>query len=112
MGIDQRDTRGSGIAIVAEGRSTTPNHIIHWCNYPAIPEGLNKYSRYRRAFCAAVRNQWLKSDNFATRFTGRACTYCHEIVEAMMKNEPHQPTENHIPSREAIIAGGVLSTAP
>ncbi|QUJ07089.1 hypothetical protein KCP70_22735 [Salmonella enterica subsp. enterica] len=37
-----------------------------------------------------------------TRFTGRACTLLPmRSSRAMMKNEPHQPTENHIPSREA-----------
>ncbi|MCR2554458.1 hypothetical protein NSQ97_24530, partial [Salmonella enterica] len=55
-----RDTRGSGIAIVVEGKKYDSNHIIHWCNYPAIPEGLN--IRAIAALRAAVRNQWLKSD--------------------------------------------------
>ncbi|MCL9217965.1 hypothetical protein QR022_23830, partial [Salmonella enterica] len=60
-----RDTRGSGIAIVVEGKKYDSNHIIHWCNYPAIPEGLN--IRAIAALRAAVRNQWLKSDNFADK---------------------------------------------
>lgn len=106
-----RDTRGSGIAIVVEGKKYDSNHIIHWCNYPAIPEGLN--IRAIAALRAAVRNQWLKSDNFADKVYWKSMhSIANEIVEAMMKNEPHQPTENHIPSREAIIAGGVLVQCP
>lgn len=106
-----RDTRGSGIAIVVEGKKYDSNHIIHWCNYPAIPEGLN--IRAITALRAAVRNQWLKSDNFADKVYWKSMhSIANEIVEAMMKNEPHQPTENHIPSREAIIAGGVLVQCP
>ncbi|ENV2814521.1 hypothetical protein ACFJPR_000994 [Salmonella enterica] len=65
------------------------------------------------ALRAAVRNQWLKSDNFADKVYWKSMhSIANEIVEAMMKNEPHQPTENHIPSREAIIAGGVLVQCP
>ncbi|HIC6876334.1 TPA: hypothetical protein ACW5LK_000648 [Salmonella enterica subsp. enterica serovar Aberdeen] len=106
-----RDTRGSSIAIVVEGKKYDSNHIIHWCNYPAIPEGLN--IRAIAALRAAVRNQWLKSDNFADKVYWKSMhSIANEIVEAMMKNEPHQPTENHIPSREAIIAGGVLVQCP
>lgn len=106
-----RDTRGSGIAIAVEGKKYDSNHIIHWCNYPAIPEGLN--IRAIAALRAAVRNQWLKSDNFADKVYWKSMhSIANEIVEAMMKNEPHQPTENHIPSREAIIAGGVLVQCP
>lgn len=106
-----RDTRGSGIAIVVEGKMYDSNHIIHWCNYPAIPEGLN--IRAIAALRAAVRNQWLKSDNFADKVYWKSMhSIANEIVEAMMKNEPYQPTENHIPSREAIIAGGVLVQCP
>ncbi|EPP3317120.1 hypothetical protein ACT9D3_003899 [Salmonella enterica subsp. diarizonae serovar 50:r:z] len=106
-----RDTRGSGIAIIVEGKKYDSNHIIHWCNYPAIPEGLN--IRAIAALRAAVRNQWLKSDNFADKVYWKSMhSIANEIVEAMMKNEPHQPTENHIPSREAIIAGGVLVQCP
>lgn len=106
-----RDTRGSGIAIIVEGKKYDSNHIIHWCNYPAIPEGLN--IRAIAALRAAVRNQWLKSDNFADKVYWKSMhSIANEIVEAMMKNEPLQPTENHIPSREAIIAGGVLVQCP
>lgn len=106
-----RDTRESGIAIIVEGKKYDSNHIIHWCNYPAIPEGLN--IRAIAALRAAVRNQWLKSDNFADKVYWKSMhSIANEIVEAMMKNEPHQPTENHIPSREAIIAGGVLVQCP
>ncbi|EOE5251143.1 TPA: hypothetical protein ACS5XN_004806 [Salmonella enterica] len=77
----------------------------------AIPEGLN--IRAIAALRAAVRNQWLKSDNFADKVYWKSMhSIANEIVEAMMKNEPHQPTENHIPSREAIIAGGVLVQCP
>lgn len=74
-------------------------------------DGLN--IRAIAALRAAVRNQWLKSDNFADKVYWKSMhSIANEIVEAMMKNEPHQPTENHIPSREAIIAGGVLVQCP
>ncbi|EBA4459146.1 hypothetical protein AXF46_23060, partial [Salmonella enterica] len=106
-----RDTRESGIAIIVEGKKYDSNHVIHWCNYPAIPEGLN--IRAIAALRAAVRNQWLKSDNFADKVYWKSMhSIANEIVEAMMQNEPHQPTDNHIPSREAIIAGGVLVQCP
>ncbi|EDX4491369.1 hypothetical protein AHR05_004739 [Salmonella enterica subsp. salamae] len=106
-----RDTRESGIAIIVEGKKYDSNHIIHWCNYPAIPEGLN--IRAIAALRAAVRNQWLKSDNFADKVYWKSMhSIANEIVEAMMQNEPHQPTDTHIPSREAIIAGGVLVQCP
>ncbi|EAS5032323.1 hypothetical protein D7X38_21165 [Salmonella enterica] len=106
-----RDTRESGIAIIVEGKKYDSNHVIHWCNYPAIPEGLN--IRAIAALRAAVRDQWLKSDNFADKVYWKSMhSIANEIVEAMMQNEPHQPTDTHIPSREAIIAGGVLVQCP
>lgn len=74
-------------------------------------DGLN--IRAIAALRAAVRNQWLKSDNFADKVYWKSMhSIANEIVEAMMKNEPHQHTDTHIPSREAIIAGGVLVQCP
>ncbi|WP_430516593.1 hypothetical protein [Escherichia coli] len=74
-------------------------------------DGLN--IRAIAALRAAVRNQWLKSDNFADKVYWKSMhSIANEIVEAMMQNAPHQPTDNHIPSREAIIAGGVLVQCP
>ncbi|EDV2725997.1 hypothetical protein YV85_001051 [Salmonella enterica subsp. enterica] len=74
-------------------------------------DGLN--IRAVAALRTAVRNQWLKSDNFADKVYWKSMhSIANEIVEAMMQNEPHQPTDNHIPSREAIIAGGVLVQCP
>lgn len=74
-------------------------------------DGLN--IRAVAALRAAVRNQWLKSDNFADKVYWKSMhSIANEIVEAMMQNEPHQPTDTHIPSREAIIAGGVLVQCP
>ncbi|ECC4541290.1 hypothetical protein C2920_21700 [Salmonella enterica] len=74
-------------------------------------DGLN--IRAVAALCAAVRNQWLKSDNFADKvYWKNMHSIANEIVEAMMQNEPSQPSDNHIPSREAIIAGGVLVQCP
>ncbi|EIL4283650.1 hypothetical protein LLK53_002639 [Salmonella enterica subsp. enterica serovar Thompson] len=74
-------------------------------------DGLN--IRAVAALRAAVRNQWLKSDNFADKVYWKSMhSIANEIVEAMMQNEPPQPSDNHIPSREAIIAGGVLVQCP
>ncbi|ECR5029157.1 hypothetical protein F1H90_07060 [Salmonella enterica] len=74
-------------------------------------DGLN--IRAVAALRAAVRNQWLKSDNFADKVYWKSMhSIANEIVEVMMQNEPPQPSDNHIPSREAIIAGGVLVQCP
>lgn len=74
-------------------------------------DGLN--IRAVAALRAAVRNQWLKSDDFADKVYWKSMhSIANEIVEAMMQNEPPQPSDNHIPSREAIIAGGVLVQCP
>ena len=61
-------------------------------NSPVIPDGLN--IRAVAALREAVRNQWLKSDDFADRVYWKSMhDIANEIVSAMLAAAPHQGAE-------------------
>ncbi|HDX3905803.1 TPA: hypothetical protein ROF77_002103 [Enterobacter asburiae] len=62
-------------------------------NSPVIPDGLN--IRAVAALREAVRNQWLKSDDFADRVYWKSMhDIANEIVSAMLAAAPQQEAKN------------------